>query len=121
LDAGPGAAAGNAPDSDNNAKLLRLLRDVPWEQRGARFQCVLAAVRIKPRPPVLAGQTFSGVCEGRIQEAPKGKGGFGYDPLFIPTGHAASFAELDAATKNQLSHRAQALARLRQYFQTLGL
>ncbi len=102
---------GNAPDVANNAKLLRLLQDVPRTDRTARFRCVLAL-----RPVGVAGadsELFEGVCEGRIQSAPTGKGGFGYDPLFVPAGYDLSFAELGEAVKNRISHRARALARLR--------
>ena len=118
---GGAGAKGNSSDADNNAKLLRLLKDVPTEKRGARFRCAVAAVRLKPRQPSLAGQIFDGVCEGRIQTAPKGQGGFGYDPLFAPLGHNQSFAELGPQTKNKISHRAQALQKLRRYLDTLGL
>jgi XTP/dITP diphosphohydrolase len=106
LDAG---GTGNSPDVENNAKLLRLLQDVPAERRTARFRCVLALVATTPGPT----QLFEGVCEGRIDFAPHGAKGFGYDPLFIPNGYAVSFAELGVAVKNQLSHRAQALKNLR--------
>jgi XTP/dITP diphosphohydrolase len=118
--AGPGPK-GNSSDADNNAKLLRLIKDVPLEKRAARFRCAIAAVRIKPRQPSLAGQVFDGVCEGQIQNAPRGKGGFGYDPLFVPLGHHQSFAELGPETKNKISHRAQALQKLRRYLDALGL
>ncbi|HXJ71846.1 MAG TPA: non-canonical purine NTP pyrophosphatase [Candidatus Dormibacteraeota bacterium] len=56
-----------------------------------------------------------------MQFAAAGHGGFGYDPLFVPLGHTASFGQLPAATKNQLSHRAQALQKLKRYLDTLGL
>lgn len=118
------AQSGNCSDEDNNAKLLRLLRDVPTAKRTARFRCVIALTPV-PKPvgqnasPVCAmnefefrTELFEGACEGHIAFAPSGNGGFGYDPLFIPTGHAESFAGLGEAVKNQLSHRAQALARL---------
>ena len=61
-------------------------------------------------------QLFDGACEGRIQLAPSGRGGFGYDPLFVPDGFAQSFAELGDDVKNQLSHRAKALAKLKVFF-----
>lgn len=107
---------GNSPDLDNNAKLLRLLANVPAEQRTARFRCVLALGRVAPqsasqgRPEI---QLFDGTCEGRIDFAPRGQNGFGYDPLFLPTGFDRSFAELGEAVKNKISHRARALEQLR--------
>jgi XTP/dITP diphosphohydrolase len=58
---------------------------------------------------------FDGACEGSIAFEPHGKGGFGYDPLFIPAAQPLSFAELGEAAKNQVSHRAKALAKLRTY------
>jgi len=123
LDAGgaPSTTSGNSPDAANNAKLLRLLKEVPLEGRTARFRCVLSLVRVKPPQAALSGQLFEAVCEGRIQFEPKGLGGFGYDPLFLPLGHNQSFAELGPGTKNKLSHRAKALMKLKSYFDTLGL
>jgi XTP/dITP diphosphohydrolase len=118
--------AGNSPDSANNAKLLPLLEDIPLEKRTARFRCVLALTPVlrsldKSASPVcytdefeLQTELFEGVCEGRIGFAPRGQNGFGYDPLFIPLGHDQTFAELGEAVKNQLSHRAKALAKLKQ-------
>jgi XTP/dITP diphosphohydrolase len=117
--------AGNAPDAENNAKLLRLLQGVSLEKRTGRFRCVLALTPIltpavESTSPVCAAdeaelqtELFDGTCEGRIGFAPSGTGGFGYDPLFIPSGYEQSFAELGEATKNQLSHRAKALVKLR--------
>lgn len=123
LDAGRGSAAGvgNSPDADNNAKLLRLLKAIPTEKRTARFRCALSLVRIKPPQGALSGQLFEDVCEGQIRLEPKGLGGFGYDPLFVPRGYNESFAELGAGTKNKLSHRAKALTKLKAYFNSLGL
>jgi XTP/dITP diphosphohydrolase len=117
---------GNTPDADNNAKLLRLLRDVPTEKRTARFRCVIAitpvaAGAIASASPVCYAEEeplvglFDGTCEGRIDFALHGQRGFGYDPLFIPMGFSQSFAELGETTKNQLSHRAQALGKLKQW------
>jgi XTP/dITP diphosphohydrolase len=118
--------SGNASDADNNAKLLQMLPAIPLEKRTGRFRCVIALV------PVLVGKTesaspvcftdefeaqiFGGACEGRIQLAPSGGGGFGYDPLFVPDGFTQSFAELGAEIKNKLSHRAQALEKLKTFF-----
>ena len=105
--------AQNSSDADNNAKLLRLLKDVPFEQRTARFRCVLSLIAVKPPQPMLAGHLFEGVCEGRIALEPAGQGGFGYDPLFSPNGHEQSYAQRGEDVKNRLSHRAHALEKLR--------
>jgi XTP/dITP diphosphohydrolase len=117
----------NSPDAGNNAKLLRLLKNVPLEKRTARFRSVLALApvlkeQIKNSSPVcyakeLESQTelFNGVCEGKIAFEPRGQTGFGYDPLFVPDGFARTFAELGEDLKNQLSHRAKALQKLRQH------
>ena len=117
---------GNTPDADNNAKLLRLLRAVPAEKRTARFRCVMALTRAGADPAAGASpachlgdeprtELFDGVCEGRIDFALRGRGGFGYDPLFIPVGFDQSFAELGATVKDRISHRAQALEKLKQW------
>ncbi len=119
---------GNSHDADNNAKLLRLLAEVPLEKRTARFRCVLALTpvisdSVANASPVcyadefeMQTQLFEGACAGHIQFAPGGKGGFGYDPLFVPDGFAQSFAELGEDVKNRLSHRGKALEGLKRYF-----
>jgi XTP/dITP diphosphohydrolase len=100
----------NSSYAANNAKLLRLLQNVPLERRTARFRCVLAlAARGQ------ATMMFEGRCEGRITLVAAGSSGFGYDPLFVPEGCAQSFAELGESVKNKISHRARALAQLRQF------
>jgi XTP/dITP diphosphohydrolase len=107
----------NSHDADNNAKLLRLLKDMPLEKRTGRFRCVIALATIAGGasvPPVL----FDGACEGRIQFSPRGPGGFGYDPLFVPDGFTQSFAELGEDVKNRLSHRAKALAKIKTFLTT---
>jgi XTP/dITP diphosphohydrolase len=126
LDRSADSLSTNSPDSDNNAKLLRLLKDVPIEKRTARFRCVLAITPILPpatknaSPVCLAGElemmteTFDGACEGRIGFAPRGQNGFGYDPLFVPDGFEKTFAELGDEIKNQLSHRTKALQELKE-------
>ena len=106
----------NSQDADNNAKLLRLLADVPRAKRTARFRCALVLVEVNRAVPMLTPQHFDGACEGWIDFAPRGSGGFGYDPLFIPLGQEQSFAELGESVKNGLSHRAKALAKLREWF-----
>ncbi len=118
----------NAKDADNNAKLLCLLKDVPPDKCTARFRCVIALVpvpggKVESASPVCFAdefetRIFDGACEGRIQFSASGRGGFGYDPLFVPDGFTQSFAELGEDVKNKLSHRAQALAKLKQFFAT---
>jgi XTP/dITP diphosphohydrolase len=118
----------NSPDADNNVKLLRLLKAVPPEQRAARFRCVIALVpvpggKIENASPVcfsdeLEAQIFDGACEGKIILAPRGQNGFGYDPLFVPDGFTRTFAELGDNVKNQSSHRARALEKLKRFFTT---
>ena len=110
-----GGATGNSTDAQNNAKLLRLLAQEPREKRTARFRCALALAKVNPESPTRNLQLFEGVCEGRIDFSPRGLGGFGYDPLFVPQGFEQSFAELGEAVKNRISHRAQALAGLRAF------
>jgi len=110
------ARSGNAPDAENNAKLLRLLKDVAAEKRAARFRCVIALAEINPQSAIRNPQLFNGACEGRIIFAPCGKNGFGYDPLFVPDGCEQTFAELGEDVKNRLSHRARALEMLKLYF-----
>jgi len=132
LDGAPGvhsarfAALGkdeNSPDTDNNARLLRLLKDVSLEKRTARFRCVIALVpvphgKVESASPVCFADAFEpqlldGTCEGKILFAPRGQNGFGYDPLFVPDGFTQTFAELGEDVKNKLSHRAKALAKLK--------
>ena len=108
------ATQGNSPDSANIEKLLRLLRDLPPEKRSARFRCVLALVSGE------SVQTFDGACEGHIAMEPSGTRGFGYDPVFVPSGYSKSFAELGDDIKNQISHRARALQKLKDYFSSLS-
>lgn len=104
---------GNSTDAENNAKLLRLLQDVPEGQRAARFRCVLALTPVSGDELELTTTLFDGTCEGRITFTPSGAKGFGYDPLFVPQGLRQSFAELGEEVKNRISHRAQALAKMR--------
>ncbi len=95
-------AGENATDADNNTLLLQELRDIPTGQRGARFVCVMALLRHADDPvPVIA----QGLWRGHILEAPQGRQGFGYDPLFWVPGQQCSSAELEPALKNRISHR----------------
>jgi XTP/dITP diphosphohydrolase len=117
----------NAPDKDNNAKLLRLLKNVPPDKCTARFHCVIALTPVHSKffesaSPVcyadeleMQTQLFDGTCEGRIIFEPRGENGFGYDPLFVPNGFDKTFAELGDDVKNHLSHRAKALEKLKAF------
>jgi XTP/dITP diphosphohydrolase len=99
----------HASDADNLALLLRELAGIPEPRRTARYRCVLVFVRAAADPqPIIA----TGVWEGRVLTAARGTGGFGYDPVFQPLGLEMSAAQLPAAEKNVLSHRAQALRAL---------
>ena len=95
----------------NNRKLLAALAEVPEAERGARFYCVMVYLRHADDPtPVIA----EGAWEGRILHAPRGEGGFGYDPLFFDPVLGRGAAELAPAEKSRVSHRARALAVLRE-------
>jgi len=101
----------DATDADNNAKLIGALAGVPAARRTARYRCVLAFVRDGADPdPLIA----DGSWEGRIVDEARGTGGFGYDPHFWLESAGKTAAELDPAVKNALSHRGQAMRRLRQ-------
>ena len=111
LDGRPGVrsarfAGEGASDADNLHKLLAELHGVPTEFRQARYHCVIAFVRRHDDPePIIAHGTW----KGRIALEPRGSGGFGYDPIFLPADAHCTAAELDPKVKNEVSHRAQAL------------
>jgi XTP/dITP diphosphohydrolase len=101
--------AGVEQDSRANLdKLLQALESVPPSKRTARFRCVIVVAC--PNGATLVSE---GSCEGRVLEAPRGRGGFGYDPVFFYPPLDSAFAEVPAALKNRVSHRAQACAGLR--------
>lgn len=103
--------AGPQGDSAANLKkLVEVMRAVPDGQRGAQFVCVLLMVG-----PGDVEQVFEGRCEGSLLPMPRGGTGFGYDPLFVPTGFTQSYAELGDEVKNTLSHRARAWAKLAEW------
>jgi XTP/dITP diphosphohydrolase len=102
--------AGATQDSQANVtRLLQALAGVPEPERTARFRCVIVVARPDGQTVVAEGS-----CEGRITTAPRGHGGFGYDPVFFYPPAGVTFAELPAAIKNQVSHRARACAQLRE-------
>lgn len=114
LDGAPGIysarfAGAGAGDQANNDKLLAVLAEVPDAARTARYRCVMVYLRHAQDPtPIIC----LGTWEGRILREPRGHNGFGYDPLFFVPTQGCAAAELDAATKDSLSHRGQALRAL---------
>jgi XTP/dITP diphosphohydrolase len=99
--------ANDNTDVWNNMVLLQRLAGVPLAQRSARYRCVLVAARDGE-----ALHTAEGAVEGVILEAPRGTGGFGYDPLFFLPGLGSTMAEIDLETKLSLSHRGRAIEAL---------
>lgn len=104
-------AGAHATDEERNARLLAELSLIGDEQLSARFICAIALYE----PGVETAEVFSGVCEGRIARRPRGEGGFGYDPVFVPEGQRQTFGELPDEVKQQLSHRARALSKARRF------
>lgn len=99
----------DASDAENNAKLLALLKDVPPAERGAQFRSVIALAR--PGQPTIF---VEGTCRGVIATEARGFNGFGYDPLFYLPELGKTFAELTPEEKNRISHRAVAMAKLKE-------
>jgi XTP/dITP diphosphohydrolase len=108
-------AGGTGAGSDvrNNEKLLSELANVPDEKRGARFVCCMALAY-----PDGTVKTFFGYAEGCIGRQPRGKTGFGYDPVFIPKGYKRTFAEMSGQEKDSLSHRGKALEKLAEFLRS---
>ena len=98
-------AGPSATYADNNAKLLQTMKGVPPRRRHARFRCAVAIVGKGVE------KTAEGFIEGMIRESPRGTGGFGYDPLFVPQGFDRTYAELSSEEKNTFSHRARAFVK----------
>lgn len=115
LDGRPGVfsaryAGEGSSDEENNLKLLEELKGVTFEKRGARYRCVIALVS-----PEGECHTFSGECEGVIAESPRGREGFGYDPIFFLPDKGKTMAELSPQDKNRISHRGKALRMCREW------
>ena len=102
----------NATDRKNNLKLLRSLRAIPLKRRQARYRCSAALVDGERIIDVVDGR-----CGGVITYRPKGKNGFGYDPLFFLPRYNKTFGELDPSIKAKISHRARALAKIKKSLQ----
>ena len=109
-------AGRHGDNAANNAKLLDALRDVPDEKRSAHFHCTIVLLRSADDPAPLIAE---GHWHGRILHAPRGRNGFGYDPVFYDPALGQGAGELDPAVKNRVSHRGQALARLRELLPSL--
>lgn len=103
----------NVTDFERNKKIIELLKNVPFEQRTARFRCELAYKDEK----IL--KIFSGTVEGKIAYEIKGSYGFGYDPVFIPDGYNKTFGELGKEIKDRISHRAKALKKFSEWIKQL--
>ncbi len=104
-------AGEKASDRRNVEKLLRELQSAT--ERSARFRCVIALAKNRKLMTTVAGDVA-----GTITKSPRGKNGFGYDPIFMPEGFEETFAELPSETKNAISHRASAVGELVRYFNT---
>jgi XTP/dITP diphosphohydrolase len=118
-------AGPDATDAANNAKLLAALAGRPAAERGARYVCVLALALPDDAGPRdgLAAIVRRGTCRGRIAIAPKGEGGFGYDPIFEPDPEppgGRTLGEWSAAEKNAISHRSRAARRMAPVLRGLG-
>jgi XTP/dITP diphosphohydrolase len=110
-------AGEGASDADRTARLLAELSNISAAKRSARFVSAVAIATSE-------GQIINisvGTCDGHIDFASHGSGGFGYDPVFIPSGYDKSFGELEPAIKNQISHRARALSGTREFLRTLTI
>lgn len=119
LDGAPGVytaryAGENATDEENIQKLLSALKGVEFNKRKARFVCVIALAR-----PDKETVTFRGECEGYISTEPMGESGFGYDPIFYVERFDKTMAEIDENVKNSISHRFAAIAKFKEYLESL--
>jgi XTP/dITP diphosphohydrolase len=106
-------AGEDATDEDRNRKVLGLLKGVPRPKRKARFRCAMAIAS-----PGAHVEVVTGACEGEIALEPRGSEGFGYDPIFIVPEYGKTFAELGQEKKNQISHRAVTLRKVKNLLQT---
>lgn len=114
LDGAPGIYSARFKSLENDLEkvelIIKMLENVPWEKRMAKFFCVITL--IEPQGKTV---TFFGEVEGKIAFEKKGENGFGYDPIFIPEREKRTFAEMSAEEKNWISHRRRALVKLKEY------
>jgi len=108
-------AGSHGDDDANNRKLTEAIGNVPYEKRTARFVSVITLMF--PDGRVISAR---GECCGHMVTEPRGKSGFGYDPLFVPDGYDETFAELGAEVKNSISHRSRALSELAELLRAEG-
>jgi XTP/dITP diphosphohydrolase len=101
-------AGAGASDDQNNRKLLGEMLGVPPRRRRAQFRSVLTLLGSELK------EVTEGICPGMLAESPRGTNGFGYDPIFLPDGFSRTYAELTAEEKNRISHRAKALAAMKE-------
>jgi XTP/dITP diphosphohydrolase len=130
IDGGPGVrtrryAGEQATDEQNNVKLLNTLAGLEPAQRGARYRCVLALALPEARGPRggMRVRLARGTCGGRIAAAPRGHGGFGYDPIFEPAVEppgGRTLGEWTAEAKNRISHRGRAARQMRAILTDVG-
>ena len=107
-------AGENATAAERNQKILNEMHQIPADQRDASYHCLLALVEYEDDPvPMIC----HGIWEGSILTAPRGKNGFGYDPIFYVPTHRCSAAELSTDEKNKISHRAQVIEQLIEAFE----
>ncbi len=105
-----------ATDTENNQKLLESMQNLRGEQRAAYYECCLSLTS-----PTGQTRNFEAICEGHIIDEPKGRHGFGYDPLFVKNDYEKTFAELEESVKNRVSHRHKAFERLLMHLETLKI
>ncbi len=120
LDGAPGVysarfAGIDGDDVANNKKLVELIKEVPYEERTARFVSVITMVFPDGKTIVARGEV-----EGHLVLEEKGPNGFGYDPLFVPVGYDRTFGEIEPEIKNKISHRANALVSLKEKLSAEG-
>ena len=107
-------AGPNASDEDRVRTLLDAMRGFGHARRYAQFRCTLVLMLSDS-----LYASFEGIVHGRIMDSPRGKNGFGYDPIFVPNGYTRTFAEIEADEKNYLSHRGMAVLKCRRFLTRL--
>ncbi|MGB8510249.1 MAG: XTP/dITP diphosphatase [Pyrinomonadaceae bacterium] len=108
-------AGPQATDAERIARLLAELDETRDALRRARFVCVIALAQ----PRLQRIDCFEGTCEGHIAREPRGRGGFGYDPVFVPAGYSETFGELPGEVKQRISHRARALQKAQSFLREM--